>query len=120
MDVVVDVYRATNQFPDTEKFGLVSQMRRAAVSVPSNIAESYGRNSQGAFCQHLRIAKGSINELETLLEVSERLNFISEPKDIRSKIVRVGQMLLGLIRNTEGSVVREIESLYDEFEPSDE
>jgi four helix bundle protein len=75
MDLVIEVYRLTKGFPDSEKFGLISQMNRSAVSVPSNIAEGAGRNNPKEFYQFLGIAKGSLSELETQLEISKRLKF---------------------------------------------
>jgi len=71
MDLVAHVYYITKSFPDEEKFGLVSQMRRCAVSVPSNIAEGQSRNSKGEFIQFLGIARGSIAELTTQILISE-------------------------------------------------
>jgi four helix bundle protein len=73
MDLVESVYRITENFPARENFGLVSQMRRAAVSIPSNIAEGYGRQSTGNYSQFLSIARGSLLELETQIEISLRL-----------------------------------------------
>lgn len=76
IDLVVDVYKATGDFPKEEKYGLISQMRRCAVSIPSNIAEGAGRNSDKEFCHFLSIAHGSSYELETQLIVSQRLELI--------------------------------------------
>jgi four helix bundle protein len=78
MELVEKVYKITESFPTKEQFGLISQMRRAAVSIPSNIAEGYGRNSTGSYIQFLSIARGSLLELETQLELSKRLNFINK------------------------------------------
>ncbi len=76
IDLVVDVYKATGDFPKEEKYGLISQMRRSAVSIPSNIAEGAGRNSDKEFCHFLAVAHGSSYELETQVIVSERLELI--------------------------------------------
>ncbi len=76
IDLVVDVYKATGDFPKEEKYGLISQMRRCAVSIPSNIAEGAGRNSDKEFCHFLSVAHGSSYELETQLIVSQRLELI--------------------------------------------
>lgn len=77
MSLVEMVYTVTTSFPKEEKFGLVSQMRRSAVSIPSNIAEGSGRNSKNFLRHFLEISNGSINELKTQLEISERLGFIT-------------------------------------------
>lgn len=78
VDLAVDVYQITSRFPKEEKFGLVSQMNRSAVSISSNIAEGAGRNSVGEFIQFLGIANGSSNELFTQLVISSRLKLINE------------------------------------------
>ena len=78
IDLTVEVYKATNNFPKTEIYGLTSQIRRAAVSIPSNIAEGAGRNSNGEFIHFLGIANGSSYELQTQLILSTRLNLLAE------------------------------------------
>ncbi len=78
MDVTVEVYKATAAFPTEEKYGLTSQMRRCAVSIPSNIAEGAGRNSDGQFRHFLGISNGSCFELETQLIISNRLELIDD------------------------------------------
>lgn len=76
--LVTAVYRITSNFPQTERFGLVSQMRRAAVSIPSNIAEGWGRHYRAEFIQFLRVANGSRAELETQLMISTDLGFMTQ------------------------------------------
>jgi four helix bundle protein len=76
MDLAVNVYKATSAFPSDERFGLTSQSRRAAVSIPSNIAEGAGRNSKKEFAHFLGIANGSSFELQTQLVISNKLNLI--------------------------------------------
>ena len=78
IDLSVDVYRATANFPSEEKYGLTSQIRKSAVSIPSNIAEGAGRNSNGEFVHFLGIANGSSYELQTQLIVSNKLQLISD------------------------------------------
>ncbi len=81
MNIVESVYRLTHKLPTDERWGLNSQMRRAAVSVPANIAEGYGRQATGEYRHHLSIARGSLLELETHLLVCRRLGFL-KPKEI--------------------------------------
>ncbi|HLW39666.1 MAG TPA: four helix bundle protein [Brumimicrobium sp.] len=78
MDLVVDIYTVTTNFPTDEKFGLTSQLRRCAVSIPSNIAEGAGRDSEKEFLYFLSIALGSSFELETQLILSQRLNLLTK------------------------------------------
>jgi four helix bundle protein len=78
IDLSVDVYKATAGFPVDERFGLTSQSRRSAVSIPSNIAEGAGRNSNKEFCNFLGIANGSSYELQTQLVISNRLNLLDD------------------------------------------
>jgi len=103
LDLVNDIYEVTRGFPKEEIFGLSNQMRRAAVSVPSNISEGYGRDSTKNYTQFLKISKGSLFELETLLIISANQKFISEKimEEISVKIHEIGKMLTTLIRNIE-------------------
>ena len=98
MDLVVEIYRLSQTLPATEKFGLASQMQRAAVSIPSNIAEGHARKSSGAFINHLSIAAGSLAELETQIMLAERLNLC--PKELSQSLLacadEIGRMLTGL------------------------
>ncbi|GAB4457859.1 MAG: four helix bundle protein [Anaerolineae bacterium] len=99
MDLVEAVYRLTQDFPAEEKFGLTSQLRRAAVSIPANIAEGYGRTHRGDYLRHLSIAKGSLLEVETHLIISVRLKFATREKAAESWRLsqQVGKMLSKLI-----------------------
>lgn len=100
MHLVEDVYRLTSAFPDSEKFGLIAQMRRASISVPSNIAEGAGRNSDGEFLNFLGIARGSLSELETQLHLSRRLGFVgSEPIELMVRIDEAFSLIGGLINS---------------------
>jgi len=98
MDLVTEIYKITAIFPNEERFGLSSQARRAAVSIPSNIAEGHGRKQTGAYINHLSIAYGSLVELETQTQIAVRLNFIQE--DIATTLLQqmdeIGKMLTGL------------------------
>jgi len=99
IDLVADVYRSTAKFPREELYGLTSQMRRAAVSVPSNIAEGQGRKSRGEFQHFLGIAKGSLFELETQVLISVRLGFMAtdQSKPLQALIHEVGRIVSGLM-----------------------
>lgn len=85
MDLVVLIYKITKNFPEEEKYGLTSQMRRCAVSIPSNIAEGRRRGSQRDYRQFLMVAYGSGAELETQMEIAERLGFMKNAEEIRAK-----------------------------------
>ena len=78
IDLAVYIYSATSTFPPDERFGLTSQLRRAAVSVPSNIAEGAGRNSKKEFCNFLGIANGSCYEIQTQLIISNKLSLLKD------------------------------------------
>jgi len=99
VDLAVMVYRLTKQYPKHELYGLVSQMRRCAASVPANIAEGRGRRSDAEFCRFLYVASGSIAELETFLELSTRLGYGDAEGLARTCMAtaEVGRMLYGLI-----------------------
>jgi len=98
--LVLDTYRATVRFPPSEQFGLTNQMRRAAVSIPSNIAEGYGRFTPGERKQFLGHARGSINELETQVEIARDLGFLESERAtaMLAKLDRLGRSINGLIR----------------------
>lgn len=99
-EIVIDVYRASKEFPKEEMYGLVSQLRRAAVSIPSNIAEGFNRQHNKEYRQFLYIALGSCAELETQLEVSSDLGFLAEEivTPLLEKIKRECRMLQNLIK----------------------
>jgi four helix bundle protein len=99
IDLVTEIYRVTQKFPKEEIFGLVSQLRRAAVSVPSNIAEGQGRLMEKEFRQFLRNARGSLSELETQILIAQNLGYLDEPdfKNLSSMIAEVGRVLNGLL-----------------------
>ena len=99
MDLVESVYRATEVMPTQEKYGLTSQVQRAAVSVPSNIAEGYGRLHRGDYLRHLSIARGSLMEVETLITLTVRLGLLQREAivPVWDQAQRVGMMLNKLI-----------------------
>ena len=100
MGIAESVYRLSSQFPNDEKFGLTSQIRRCAVSIPSNISEGAGRNTNGEFKNFLGIANGSSNELFTQLILSYRLQLVNENevKSILSELTEVQKMNYKLIQ----------------------
>jgi four helix bundle protein len=101
MDLAVSVYRASRGLPDDERYGLTSQMRRAASSIPANIAEGRGRGGQTEYVRFLRIAYGSLCELETHLQLAHRLEFVDSERlsDLLARTSEVGRLLNGLIRS---------------------
>jgi len=98
MDMVVDVYHITDSLPKSEVFGLTSQIRRAAVSIPSNIAEGAARKSLKEYVQFLYVALGSISELDTQLNLITRLGFANVSPELLDKIEHIKKMLLNLIK----------------------
>ena len=98
VELSVKMYEMTSKFPQEERFGLVSQIRKSAVSIASNIAEGAGRNTRGEFIQFIGISEGSINELETQIIISERLGYINsaELEETNSSISEIRKMLFSL------------------------
>ncbi len=105
MDLTIDVYKLAALLPDTEKYGLRSQMQRAASSIPMNIAEGYARRHRGEYVHHLSYARGSLAELETQLIIATRLEMLDRNriKPAWSQADEIGRMLLAMITKlTEG------------------
>jgi four helix bundle protein len=100
MNLAEDIYRITKTFPKEETYGLTIQLRRASVSVPSNIAEGKGRSSDKELAQFLCHSRGSLFEIETQVNLAYRLGYLNaeQTKSILSKATRVGQLLNGLLR----------------------
>ncbi|KUG11655.1 four helix bundle protein [Elizabethkingia miricola] len=96
MDLVTDIYELVQNFPAEEKYNITSQIKRSAVSIPSNIAEGAGRKSNLEFIQFLNIASGSLSELETQLEIAIRLKFITENEELFKKIIFIRIMITNL------------------------
>lgn len=99
MDLVTEIYRISDFFPENEKYGLISQIRRCAISIPSNIAEGCARKGNRELLQYLYISLGSLAELETQYEIAQNLNYINESEEIRNKIIFIRIMLSNLIKS---------------------
>ena len=99
MDLVEAIYRISAGFPDSERFTLTSQLRRAAISIPSNIAEGAARRSTPEYLRFLSMARGSLSELDTQLQLAERLVYVSGTQDVTELINRVFAKLNALIRS---------------------
>jgi four helix bundle protein len=106
MDLLVECYKVTSLLPKTETYGLASQIQRAAVSIPANIAEGHGRQHLGDYLHHLSIANGSLMELETHLLLLNRLSYLTVDRtDLALKMsAEVGRMLSGLDRSLRKSL----------------
>ena len=103
MGLAESLYDASSHFPSDEKFGLTAQLRRCAVSVPSNIAEGYGRNNPGSFAYFLSVVMGSLKKAETQLLLAQRFHMlgVAETNEILDEADEIGRMLLTLIRKAE-------------------
>jgi four helix bundle protein len=99
MALAVEVYRFSARFPDHERFGLQAQIRRAAVSVPSNVAEGFGRQTQTDMTRFLRIARGSLFEVRTQVVLAERLGYVAPDDSPHPAIDEADRVLQGLIRS---------------------
>jgi four helix bundle protein len=106
MDFVESVYKATKCFPKEALYGLTSQLRRAAVSIPSNIAEGQGRDSQKVFLHHLSFAYGSLREAETQILIAGRLCYVNEPQlaELTDLAGEVGRLLNGLTKSLKNTL----------------
>jgi four helix bundle protein len=101
MDLVIDIYRTTEKFPSQELYGLTNQLRRAAVSIPSNIAEGAARQTKKEFTNYLHIAQGSMSELDTQIEIAGRLGYLDgiSRGDLNNKMAGIDKMITGLIHH---------------------
>ena len=99
MTLVTDIYRATQSFPGDERFGLTSQLRRSAVSIPSNIAEGQGRLTLGEFRQFIGHAKGSQCEVETQLLIAQNFGYLPDPRVLLDHLQEVARLLNGLLNS---------------------
>lgn len=104
MSLVTELYKTTNNFPQNEIYGLTGQIRRCSVSIPSNIAEGYGRNSVTEYIRFLRIAAGSLYELQTQLEISLNLKYLGKIdfEKLFESSREIERMLCSLIRKLNG------------------
>lgn len=102
MDLALAVYKLTNAFPKQEMYGITAQLRRSAVSIPSNIAEGHSRNSTADFIRFLNIANGSLSELETQLELAYRLDYYDNMETYLDRIKHIRSMLINLIKSAQG------------------
>ena len=101
VEFVARIYKITMEFPKEEIYGIVSQMRRAAISIPSNVSEGAARQSGKEFIHFLYIALGSLSELDTQIEIAHLLTFLDKDstKDLQNELLAIKQMLLGLIKS---------------------
>jgi four helix bundle protein len=101
MEFVREIYKVTESFPKSEVYGLTSQMRRSAVSIPSNLAEGAARKGAKEFDQFLNIAQGSISELDTQIELALMVNYVDKKihEDLMGKLNTISKMLFGLSRS---------------------
>ncbi len=104
MILIKEIYKLCNNFPENEIYGLTSQIKRSAISVPSNIAEGRGRNSKKEFIHFLQIALGSTYELQTQIEIAKMLNFQGEYTKIDNLLTEIEKMLNSLISNRKDNV----------------
>ena len=98
MDFVIELYDITDKFPVDERFGLTSQLRRAGVSIPSNIAEGAGRHSLKEFMRFLHISRGSLAEVATQLEIARRRGYFKSTEAQQRSMIRIRQMINGLVK----------------------
>lgn len=99
LEFVTEIYKITNEFPKNELFGLTSQIRRAAVSIPANISEGSARQTTKELKQFLYIALGSASELHTLINIAFNLGYVDDLSSLEDKISRISKMLSGLIKS---------------------
>jgi four helix bundle protein len=104
MALVKAIYETTGTFPQHELFGLVSQMRRAAVSIPSNIAEGSARTSRKEMSQFLSVSKGSLSELDTQIKIAEMLGYIQDSTELQTLLERTSKLPAGLHRKVQNDV----------------
>ena len=117
MSLAQDVYALVRLFPAEERYALGDQLRRAVVSIPSNIAEGFGRGSTRDFLHYVAIAKGSLYEVDTQLDLASRLGYAAIPNVLKEKVARTGMMLNALIASLKGRMNRTPEPRITNHEP---
>ena len=122
MDLMEEVYRLTATFPQSEIFGLTSQMRRASTSIPSNIAEGYGRSSDKSMAYFVRIARGSLAELDTFVDASIRLGYLSEERVQKAMqlMSAFGRKSFMFLKAIDPEAVREEQAAYGILDDSED
>lgn len=105
LNLVENIYKITRAFPDDEKFGLISQMRRCSTSIPSNIAEGSARGTTREFVRFLQIARGSLAELVTQLAIATRLNYIVNDSELNNQIIPISKMLYKLVQKLTSKIL---------------
>jgi len=106
IELTVSCYERTKKFPASETYGLTSQIRRSSTSIAANIAEGYGRENTGSYVQFLRVAQGSLKELETHVIIAKRIGYLeaSQEQDLLQRSDEVGKMLRALIRSLQRTI----------------
>ncbi|MBA2610905.1 MAG: four helix bundle protein [Bacteroidetes bacterium] len=106
IQLVTEIYALTKTFPADERFGIVSQLNRAVISIPSNIAEGWGRELSKNYLQFLRVSRGSLMEVEAMILISKNLNYINEKEfiEVNKKIEEIGKILQGLIKSVQQKI----------------
>jgi four helix bundle protein len=101
MELVIEIYRTTENFPSPEIYGLTNQIRRAAISMPSNIAEGAARQTKKEFSNYLHMAQGSLSELDTQIELAKRLDYLDQEtfRMLDERLQRIDKMITGLIHH---------------------
>jgi len=112
VDLVIDIYRATDNFPKEERYGLTSQIRPAAISIPANIAEGAARFSSREFARFLSNAQGSASELDTELLIAHRPGYFDEARfsKLSNHLERIGRLITGLSKHVAGTIPRQTRS----------
>jgi four helix bundle protein len=106
IELVISIYRITKTFPKEEVFGLTMQLRRSVISIPSNIAEGYGRQHTSEYIRFLQIARGSLNELMTQLEIAAKPDYLKDISNELDECNEIGKMLNSLINRISSSTIR--------------